>query len=281
VKARLKQPGRNPSDTLSRHTIKKDLRHIKAALRRAHDWGCFSVVPAFAKVKAEETDPDFVTMAHFLAMRAHTTVMEFPRGYADPPARWTALLWTVYASGSRVGAVLAARWEWLHIEETEEGELATLMFPAGVVKQKKSYNPKATAALPYLRALGQSKGLIFPWTPHERRTLDVQFHKLQEAAGIHLPCPREGKHVCYPTCHTYGWHALRYAHGTYNYGRVTDLELMSQMGHSTRVMMDRYARMARRNAGTMYNLYVPGAAPKAAEENGKNVSVSNGSAMGW
>jgi hypothetical protein len=73
----------------------------------------------------------------------------------------------------------------LHVEQTEEGELATLTFPAGAVKQKKFYNPKVTAALPYLRAIMQPTGLIFPWAPHDRRTLDVEFHKLQRAAGIH------------------------------------------------------------------------------------------------
>jgi integrase len=263
VKARLKEPGRNPSDPLSRHTVKKDLRHIKAALNRAHDWGYLMAVPAFPKVKADESEPDFVLMDHFLKMLAHVHVMEFPRKHPDPPAWWTAFLWTVYATGSRVGAVLDARWEWLHIEDIDDGELAVLTFPAGVVKQKKEYAPKVTAALPHLRAImpEPAKGLIFPWAPHNRRTLDVEFHKLQEAAGIELVCPKADKHECTDACHVYGWHAIRYAHGTYNYGRVPDRELMEQMGHSTRAMMDRYARTARLNKAKMYNLFVPTADP--------------------
>ena len=264
-------PKDNRSDKLSRYTVKKDLRHIKAAMNRAHGWGYLAAVPAFPKVKAEETDPDFVLMAHFLAMLDHVSTMAFPHHNADRPASWTALLWTLYATGSRVGAILVARWEWLHLTETEEGVLATLLFPAGSVKQKKDYSPKVTAALPYLQALmpEEPTGLIFPWAPHDRRTLDVEFHKLQVAAGIHLPCP----------CHVYGWHALRYSHGTYNYGRVSDRDLMQQMGHSTRVMMDRYARMARRNAGAMYNLYLPGAeTPSNGATNGSSEKAPGESA---
>ncbi len=52
-----------------------------------------------------------------------------------------------------------------------------------------------------------------------------------------------------------------------------DLDLMRQMGHSTRVMMDRYARLARRNAGTMYNLFLPGAESPA---NNATNGTSNG-----
>ena len=133
------------------------------------------------------------------------------------------------------------------------------------MKQRKTYEPNVTLALPYLRAIQRDSGLMFPWEPHHRRTLDVEFHKLQRAAGIALPCPNEGRHECTETCSVYGWHGFRYAHATYNYGRVSDRELMHQMGHSSRAMMDYYARIARLNQARVYNGFVPGAGAKSAQ----------------
>ena len=52
--------------------------------------------------------------------------------------------------------------------------------------------------------------------------------------------------------------AIRYLHGAYNCERVPDRELMQRMGHSTREMMDRYARMSRLTGPKRYNLHLAG-----------------------
>ena len=67
-----------------------------------------------------------------------------------------------------------------------------------------------------------------------------------------------GTHKCLDSCHVYGWHAFRYAHATFNYGRVTDRELMDQMGQSSQKMFEHYTRVARLNQARVYDAYVPG-----------------------
>jgi hypothetical protein len=46
---------------------------------------------------------------------------------------------------------------------------------------------------------------------------------------------------------------------------------MQQMGHGTREMMDRYARMSRLTESKRYNLYLPG-------QNGKEIVAAEASA---
>ena len=263
VTERLKERGRNPSETVSRYSVAKNLRDIKAALNCAKRWGYIGHLPEFPVIKLDETDPDVVTEAHFLAMLDHVGVMTLPHHFFDPPAWWTGLLWTLFATGSRIGALLEARWEWLHAQkvtnEAGESDVVHLAFPPSVVKQKKHYCPNVTVAFPYLRAIRPTtaRGLIFPWAPHDRRTLFEQFQRLQKAADIKLTCPKAGTHECTDACEFYGWHGFRYAHATYNYGRVSDRELMAQMGHSSRRMLDHYARIAKLNQAKLYNGYVP------------------------
>ena len=55
--------------------------------------------------------------------------------------------------------------------------------------------------------------------------------RIQEAAGINVPCPDAGKasHKCSDSCHLYGFHGFRYAHARYNYQNP---DLQNQMGHA-------------------------------------------------
>jgi integrase len=78
---------------------------------------------------------------------------------------------------------------------------------------------------------------VFPWNDSER-TVDHALHEIQRAAGIALTC-REDRELS-PTCHVYGFHAFRYAHATYNFGRAPNRELQQQMGHALFTTTERY-----------------------------------------
>ena len=77
---------------------------------------------------------------------------------------------------------------------------------------------------------------------HARRTLDREFHRIQKAAGIHLDCTEDHEHG--QECHLYGFHDLRRAHATYNYGKVNDRALQQQMGHASFLTTQEYIKYA-------------------------------------
>jgi hypothetical protein len=50
------------------------------------------------------------------------------------------------------------------------------------------------AVIEHLRRLAGFTPTLFPWN-HDRRTLYVQFNRIQIAAGIRLPCSEEHEHT--------------------------------------------------------------------------------------
>lgn len=90
---------------------------------------------------------------------------------------------------------------------------------------------------------------------HNKRTLYTECYRIQKEAGIHLPCAKASQegHVCNQTCHTYGFHAFRYAHARLNYQNPG---LQNQMGHATSATTEHYKRWAGRQLAE-YGAYVP------------------------
>jgi integrase len=56
---------------------------------------------------------------------------------------------------------------------------------------------------------------VFPWE-RTQMAMDREFHRIQNEAGIHLPCIIQREHDCTPTCHLYGFHDERRAFATMN-----------------------------------------------------------------
>jgi len=253
-RARLKAPGKNGK--LSPETVKKELRHLRAALNVAKRWKYLREVPPLPKVISDEKEKPHVSEPHFLAMLKATDVATQPnmRLHQKLPEGvtagdwWRALLVTAWVTGARIDSILRLRWQDM------DWEAGRILSRAADLKQRKDTRPEIAGALPYLARIRGEDPRLLPWN-HNRRSLYAQFQKIQKAAGIDLVCPREGErgHVCRQSCHHYGFHAFRYAHARFNYANP---ELQNQMGHACAATTEHYRQWAERQMAT-YGAYVP------------------------
>ena len=109
----------------------------------------------------------------------------------------------------------------------------------------------------HLREVQSFHPMVFPW-PHQIRTLDVEFQRIQRAARGNLPCIIQRKHQCTPACHTYGMHDMRQAYATENCDRMPLPVLQRKMRHKDIQTTMRYVEMARNMRKATDSVYVPG-----------------------
>src|SRR5215211_1832305 len=89
------------------------LRHIKAVLRVAREWGYLPEVPKVRMVKEPQRLPTYVTPEHFdLIYVQACDLAKFPnepgQGFT-PSDWWKGLIVTAYMTGLRVGELLAIK----------------------------------------------------------------------------------------------------------------------------------------------------------------------------
>jgi len=253
VAKRLVMPGKKKGETVSPETVKKDLRTIRAALSQAKRWKYLEAVPEMPVVEGYGKDKPFVTEEHFDAIMSHCDAARLPDDQHFTAGEfWAALLATAWVTGMRKTALISLLWEDVDLD-------------AGVAlsrhlsnKGKRDQRHQIAAAVPFLRVLhavrrpGEAR--VFPWNASER-SLDRDLARIQKAAGIHLPCREDHEHT--PQCHLYGLHAFRYAHATYNFGRVPDRDLQQQMGHQSFATTQRYIKYAEDHQQKAYDVYLP------------------------
>jgi integrase len=114
VSTRLTERGVQPNSTVSPATVNKELRHIRAVLKKAVRWCYLTALPEFREAFVREPArlPTYVTPEDFAALYHSTHAAKFPRGMPYPAADWwRAVLMTAYMTGWRLGAIMSLRRE--------------------------------------------------------------------------------------------------------------------------------------------------------------------------
>ena len=106
----------------------------------------------------------------------------------------------------------------------------------------------------HLKRLANLDPVVFPWN-HDRTTLQNEFHRIQEAAGINLPCGKTHEHT--DACHFYGFHDLRRAFATMNADKLSADALQALMRHKSYQTTQKYINMARQMDAAVASLHVP------------------------
>ncbi len=232
-------------------TINKELRHLRAVLGMAKDWGYLSEVPRFRMIREPHFLPTYVTGDHFAAMYGACESARMPEELPNvaPADWWRALLVMGYMTGWRVGDMLALRRDNLDLDTATARSLAA--DNKGKREELVKLHP---VVVEHLRPLVGFASTVFPW-PHNERTLYAEFARIQEAAGIHLPCQEEHEHGRH--CYLYGFHDLRRAFATMNADKLTPDALQALMRHKSYQTTQRYINMARQMDAAVAGLHVP------------------------
>ena len=238
---------------ISPATINRELRHLKAVLRIAHEWGYLPAVPKVRMLKEPKKLPRYVTPEHFASIYKACGATRRPEGFGFSPADyWRALLTFCYMTGWRISEPRALRWDDVSLDK---GQALTRF---GDNKGgRDDVAPLHPVVVDHLRklvegAIGQP--MVFPW-PHHERTLWVEFAAIQEAAEIDLPCRENHKHT--DACHRYGFHDLRRAFATMNAERLSADALQTLMRHKSYLTTKRYVNMARQINAAVEKIHVP------------------------
>jgi integrase len=229
VAARKKERGKNPGSSISPATINKDLRHIRAALRMAHEWGYVPKLPRIRLLKEPEKIPRYVTVEHFMTIynkACPLAMLPLNHGQQYRPVDWwQAIIIMAYMTGWRISELLSLRKEDLDLNA------ATAITRAADNKSKRDEcMPLHPIVVEHLKRIACDGPLVFPWS-EDHGSLWEEFGRIQKEAGIKLPCSEKHEHT--DACHVYGFHDLRRAFATVNAPRLKPEALQKLMRHKS------------------------------------------------
>lgn len=249
VAKRRLEPGKQKGETLSPATINKDLRHLRAILRKAFKWGYLDRPPDFTFEREPKRLPTYVRPEDFAAIYAACDCAVWPDDQPYPAADWwRGLMSMAYMTGWRISELMALRREDLDLDngtaltraEDNKGERDELVKLHPVVVQ-------------HLRKLTGFTLTVFPWNRNPR-ALYGQFNAIQEKAKIGPPSRRKAH---------YTFHDLRRAFATMNADRLTADALQALMRHKSYLTTKKYINMARQLDTAVASLHVPDVLNKA------------------
>ena len=180
--------GKKPGSKISRATVNRDLRHLKAALRAAAEWGHIEKAPRIKFLDEFHELPRYVTPDHFTALYGACAVATLPdEMHVSAGKWWQALLMFAQMTGWRISEILALKWSDVDLVAGTAKTLA---------RDNKGKRDAIVAlhsvVLDHLKPLKTFHPRAFPWG-HDRKLLTKHFHAIQTAAGIDLPCRVTGK----------------------------------------------------------------------------------------
>lgn len=198
-------------------TANSKARQVKTLWRAAADEGHCEPPRRLARLPETERVPKAWTIEEvnrLVAACRNARPDYWPNGQR-PALWWPAIVVTVYWTGARVGAVLAAR--------TSECDLTQGVLALVEPKTRKARLHRLPAkCVQALQPLyDPARELLFPW-PYTRRVLWRQFRRLVEAAG--LPAAK-GNHNLF--------HKLRRTHASYAAARGGLALAAASLGHSS------------------------------------------------
>jgi integrase len=260
VSLRCKEPGLKKGDLVSPATVNKDLRILRAAMRKARKWKYIPEVPDFEFVREPVKLIRYVTPEHFAAIYKACDHATFPQiANVSPADWWRALLTTCYMTGWRIGEVLALR------REDVDFDKGTAITRHDDNKGKRDeLVPLHPVVVDQLKRVVGFGLVVLSW-PHRRELLWEEFTRIQGAAivkdqkgnEVPLKLPCRGTHEHTERCHVYGFHDLRRAFATLNAERMTADALQHLMRHKSYATTQRYVNMARQLDSAVATLHVP------------------------
>lgn len=228
-----------PTRTISPASVNMELRHLRAALRKAADWGMVDALPKVTMLREPERDPFYIDDVAFAKLYAACDGMARPAGRRYPAEDWwKALLAFAYLTGWRIGEILDLRRDDVDLE----AGIATV--DAESTKGRRTARVELhPVVVDHLRAIVEFTPFVFDW-PHHERTLWADFAALKTAAGVEFPG---------------AFHRFRFGFANANVDALPADVLQRLMRHREASTTRRYINAAERlkRTGTASRLHVP------------------------
>lgn len=250
VARRRLERGRKKGSVVSKATVNKELRCLRATLRKAAKWGYLKTAPDFSFLKEDGKLPRYVTPEHFAAIygAAHVATLPDAQGYAAGDW-WRALFVVAYMTGWRRDEILTL------LRSDVDLDAGEAMLRAINTKGRRDERiPLHPIVVEHLRRIAGFEQEFFPW-PRGVEALYDQFADIQATAGIELACHGDHEHTV--ACHVYGFHDFRRAFATMNAERLTPDAMQSLMRHKSYTTTQRYINVARQLTRSVEALHVP------------------------
>jgi len=229
----LRRRGKKRRSKMSPANANKHLRHLKGCLRKAHAWDYLPRLPQIVFLQEPEKAPIFMTPEHFdriyQACNQATVPSNRPYGAVE---WWRALMVVGIMAGLRIAEMLTLLWDDVHLDD---GYL--LVRHERAKGRRDDAVPLHACVISHLRRIIDFGTGVFEW-PLRRELLWEEWTRIQQAAGINLPCHDDHDHT--PRCGVYGFHSLKRACGTLNAGKLPKPVLNAFMRHRSFSTTDRY-----------------------------------------